>query len=127
LSSSSCCSGDAGPVEAGAPILHHREQAEDAAILRHVADAALGELVRGESRDGPALKRDRALPWPHQAHDGLQRRALADAVASQQAHDLTLADGKRDPVQDVTLAVVGVDAVDGDERGGSVRRGHVLR
>ena len=51
----------------------------------------------------------------HQAHDGLERRALADAVAPEQAHHLAAADVERDAVQDVALAVIGVHVLDRDE------------
>ena len=54
------------------------------------------------------------LPWLglHQAHDGLERGALADAVAAEQADHLAAADVQRDAVQDVALAVVGVHVLD---------------
>jgi hypothetical protein len=63
-----------------------------------------------------------------ETHDGLERRALADAVAPEQAHHLPAVDVKRDPVQDVALAVIGVHVLHRDE--GLLGRGiraHVLR
>ena len=76
--------GHAGAVEPGAEIFHHREQAEDAAILRHIGDAELGDLVRRQRGDGLGPRAAPALLRVDQAHDGLERRALADAVAAEQ-------------------------------------------
>ena len=76
------------------------------------------------------LPSNSTLPWlgMDEAHDGLERRALADAVAAQQADDLALADVERDAVQDVALAVVGVQVLDRDERVDAVSgAAHVLR
>src|SRR5437762_14241785 len=60
--------------------------------------------------------------------DRLQGRALADAVATQEPHDLAAPDIQRNTVQDVALAVMGVDFLNLQERirRGAVR-GHVLR
>ena len=63
LSSSACflLFGDAVAVEPGAQVLHHRKQAEDAPVLRHVADAEPGQLVRGQAGDGIAVEQHPAL------------------------------------------------------------------
>jgi hypothetical protein len=63
-----------------------------------------------------------------ETHDRLQRRALADAVAPEQAHDLAALHVERDAVQDMALAVIGVHVLDRDEglHGRGIRR-HVLR
>ena len=120
---------DAGAVEAGAQVLHHREQAEDAAVLRHVADAEPRQAMRRQAGDGGAVEENAALARLHQAHDRLQGRALADAVAAEQADHLAGPDLERDAVQDVALAVIGVQVLDADQRlrayvdGGA----HVLR
>ena len=120
--------GHAVAVEPGAQVFHHREQAEDAAVLRHVADAEPRQLVRRQAGDGVAVEQHRAVARLHQAHDGLERRAFADAVAAEQADHLAGADGERDAVQDVALAVIGVHVLDQDERLGAVGGGaHVLR
>jgi hypothetical protein len=61
-------------------------------------------------------------------HDGLERRALADAVAPEQTYDLSSVDVERDAVQDVALAVIGVHVLHRDERlHGLGIRAHVLR
>src|SRR4051794_1111024 len=83
--------------------------------------------------DRTALEQDAALARMDEAHDGLQGRALADAVAAEEAHHLAPADFERHPVQDMTLAVVGMDVLDLDQRpdrsaaGRSATRAHVRR
>ncbi len=42
------------------------------------------------------------------AHDGLQRGRAPDAVAAEHRHDLALAHLEGEPLQDVALAVIGV-------------------
>ena len=106
---------DAGAVEAGAQVLHDGEQLEDAAVLGHVGDAEPGDLVGGHAGDRLAFEQHLALARADEAHDGLERRALADAVAAEQAHHLAPPHRQRHAVQDVALAVEGVDVLDGDE------------
>src|SRR5579883_392172 len=120
--------GDAGSVEPRAQVLHHRQRAEDPPVLGHVAHAEPREAVRWQAVDGPALEQDPALAGPHQAHDGLERRALADAVAAEQPHDLATVHPERDAVEDVALAIIGMDSVDLDEHVAvGAGRAHVLR
>ena len=57
-----------------------------------------------------AEDRDRALARRRQAHQAAQRRGLAGAVAAEQRDDLALAHLEADAVQDVALAVEGVQA-----------------
>src|SRR5262249_55906820 len=105
-------------VETGAQILHDRQQAEDPAILRHVADATARQPVRRFVGDRTALEPDLSLPRVHQAHDRLQRRRLADAIAADETNDLATPDLQGNSVKDVALAVIGVQAVDLDQRFG---------
>src|SRR2546423_5544005 len=115
-------------VEAGAKILHHCQQAKNPPILGHVAYSEPRQFVCRQGGDGLAGKQHFAAMGMHQAHDRLERRALADAVTPEQAHDLTAVDVERDAVQDVALAVIGVHVLDRDERlNGRGIRGHVLR
>src|SRR5690606_4193644 len=48
----------------------------------------------------------------HHAHQALQRRALARAVAPEQRHDLVLFDAQPDIEKDVAVAVVTVQSAD---------------
>ena len=108
--------GHAVAVEAGAQVLHHREQAEDAAVLRHIADAAARELVRRQAGDGAALEPDRTAARAHQPHDRFQRGALADAVAAEQTDHLARRDSERNAMQNMALAVIRVHLVERDKR-----------
>ena len=107
-------------VETGAQIFHHREQAENAAVFRHIADAEPRQLVRRQAGDVVAVEQHLALARLHQAHDGFERGAFADAVAAEQPDHLAGADLERDAVQDVALAVIGVHVLDQDERRGLI-------
>ena len=51
------------------------------------------------------------------AHDRLERRGFADAIAAEQSHDLAGANLEIDAVQDVRLAVPGLQVLHGKERG----------
>ena len=57
------------------------------------------------------LKRIDALRR-HLAHDRLDGRGAADAVAPEQAHDLAGGDVMIDALQDMALAVIGVQIPD---------------
>src|SRR5262245_43153021 len=46
------------------------------------------------------------------AHDGEQRRGLAGAVAAEQADHLALVHCERDPMQNVAVAVIGIDILE---------------
>jgi hypothetical protein len=115
-------------VEAGAQVLQNRQEREDPPILGHVADAVPRHAMRRHLRDRPALEQHAAPGRMNEAHDGLERRALADAVAPEQAYHLAGPDLERDTVQDVALAVVGVDVLDLEEGlPERIARAHVLR
>ena len=58
----------------------------------------------------------------HQAHDRLAGGGAADAVAAEQADDLAVADAEIDALQDVALAVEGVQVADGQHHAASVPR-----
>ena len=103
------------------PGLHHRRQhqvlldvqaREDAALLRAVGEAQPGDLVGRLADRLAALEGDRAGALLDDAHDRLQRRRLAGAVAAQQRHQLAAADLEAHAVQDVRFAVPGLQAVD---------------
>src|SRR5205085_6524742 len=91
-------------------VLVHRELGEDVAVLRHVADAQVGDLVGLAAGDVLALPAHLAAAF-HHAHDGLGGGGAAGAVASQQGDDLALAHVELDAVQDMALAVPGVQVV----------------
>src|SRR6185312_1510152 len=57
-----------------------------------------------------------AVPRRHDPEDRLQRRRFAGGVAAQQADELPRADGEVDALEDVDLAVVGVDGLELEQR-----------
>ena len=63
----------------------HRQLGEDAAVLRHEADAGARDAERRPARRCPALPDDAARARRRQAHDRAHGRGLADAVAAEQA------------------------------------------
>ena len=80
-------------------------------MLGHIAEAEMRDPVARQAGDVLALEADRALRR-HLAHDRLDRGGAADAVAPEQAHDLAGVDIEIDALQDVALAVIGVEIPD---------------
>ncbi len=92
----------------GQPEVFLRAQAgQDAAALRHVADAEAAALVRRPLRDIDAVDDDLAPGRRHQAHDGLQQGGLAHAVVADDADRLAFAQRQRDAAQHRHLAIAG--------------------
>src|SRR6185369_1332225 len=102
-------------------VLVHGQRREDLPVLGHVADAGVGDEVGPEPGDVAPLEHDPA-ERRHQAHDGLARGGAPDAVAAEEAHDLALAHAQVDPLEDVALAVEGVQVVDVEHQCASVPR-----
>ena len=99
-----------------AQVLVGRQRLEEPAALRHVADPPVRDLVRGEADELLALERDRAGDVGRRhADDRVAERRLAHAVAADDRQRLR-ADLEVDVLEDVRLAVVGVDAADLEER-----------
>ena len=59
-----------------------------------------------------ALEFDAAAPPRNDAHQALQRRALASAVPADKGHRLVFLNSQRDVEEDVAVAVVGVKSFD---------------
>src|SRR5687767_12696275 len=106
----------AGSIEPGAKILEHGQQPEHPPIFRHVTDAERGQTVGGQVDEVASLEGQRAAGGAQVAHDGLERRGLADAVAAEQPHHLARTHIDGHPVQDVRLAVMGVDVAEGQHQ-----------
>ena len=70
---------------------------------------------------GAALEADLA-DRRHQAHDGLAGGRAADAVAAEQADDLALIDREVDALQDVALAVKGMEIANLEHHAATVPR-----
>ena len=72
---------------AGLEVFLDRQQREDLAALRHVADAEAGALVGRRLLQHVVVEDDLARGDVVDAGDGAQRRALADAVAAEHGGD----------------------------------------
>src|SRR5581483_6675163 len=99
--------GSADVLDAEQQILPHREAGEDVAMLRYIAEAAARDPIARQPRDILPLEAYRAVRR-HLAHDRLHGGGAADAIAAEQAHDLAGGDVEIDALQDVALAVIGV-------------------
>ena len=96
-------------------VLRHRHAGEQPAALRHVADAATRHVGRREAGDVLPLEDDAAGGGGNEAGDGLEQGGFAGTVAAEQGDDLALAHVERGVVEDVALAVEGVDLGDVQE------------
>ena len=74
--------------------------------------AGLRNLVALRAGNVDAVEHDRAGARRDDAHQALQGRALAGAVAAQQRHHFVALDAQRDVEQDVGIPVVAVESVD---------------
>src|SRR5581483_4326821 len=102
----------AAQVGAHLQVLEHRHRREQTPVLRHDRDPAGDPVARRPARHVLPAQPHRSAPRPHDAQDRLQRRRLARGVAAEQADELPLVDVDREALQDVDLAVVGVDRVE---------------
>ena len=98
-----------------AQVLVDRERREDVPILRDIPDATADDLVRAGALDVVAGQLDRALAID-EPHEGSQRRRLADAVAAEQGGNTAVGNVEGDPLENVRLAEIDVQVLDGDER-----------
>ena len=81
----------------------------------------MGDLVGPQPGDRTALEADLA-DRRHQPHDGLAGGRAADPVAAEQADDLALVDREVDALQDVALAVKGMEIADLEHHAATVPR-----
>ena len=91
-----------------------RELSEDLPALRDVPDAEVGDSVRGQAPDGPAVERDASGLGPEVAGNRLHERRLPHAVASDHGHDLAPLDREREALEHAAaLEVSGRDGLHG--------------
>ena len=99
-------------------VLVDGQPREDAALLRHEAEAGAGDPVQRQPHQVLAARsgrcRSRLRDSPMMAR---KRRGLADAVAAEQRDGLALADLEVDAVQHMALAVPGVEPRDFESSG----------
>src|SRR6202045_2130380 len=115
-------------IETGAQVLHDREKPENAPVFRNIGDPDPRQPVRRQAGDDASFVHNLAPTWTDEPHDRLERGALADAVAPEKANNLSPTHFQRDAMENVALAVVGVDVLNVDKGSSvAVRRVHVLR
>src|SRR4051812_99755 len=109
--------GERGGVAAGRQCRHpqvlgHGQSREDPPVLGHQRDAEPGDGVRVAARDVGAVEGHAAAARVHDAHDRLEQRRLAGAVAPDERHRLPALDAQAHALDDVAGAVVAVDVLE---------------
>ena len=91
-------------------VLFDVQAAEDAPLLVHELHAEPRDAVALQPDELDAVELDRCpCAARDDAHQALQRRALARAVPAEKRDRLVLLDAQRDVEEDVALAVVAVE------------------
>ena len=99
-------------------VLLHVEAGEDAALLRAERHPQPGDAVRREPDGLVAVEHHRALAARHHPHQRAQGGGLPRAVPAEQGHQLAGANLEVHAVEDVTLAVPGLEPLDVEQRAG---------
>src|SRR3954453_12876057 len=99
----------AGAAGESGQILAHGKAWENAALLRHKTEAKPSERIRRQRGDITPVVADASGPRMQVAHHRENGRGLAGAVSPQQADHFALAYRERYAMQDVAVAVIGVD------------------
>ena len=97
-------------------VLPHCQRRKNIAVLGHIAKPGAGDGVVGQAGEFTPLETDRALRRDL-AHNGLERRRTPRAIAAKQADYFALLHVEVDTLQDVALAVIGVEGADGEHGG----------
>ena len=93
------------PMASQPQIVGHGQLVEQAAPLGDDAQPAPGNLVGAGLEDRRPQHMHRARQRRQRARDGQQRRGLARAVGTEQAHDFAFADGQVEVADDGDLPV----------------------
>ena len=96
-------------------VLEHREVRQHATLLWNPRDPATRDLVSPERRDVLAAHAHMTPARSRDAHDRAQRRRLAGAVASDERDHLAFGGRQRHALENMGLAVVGMDVLDGEK------------
>src|SRR5881394_188919 len=98
-------------IRAHLEVLPDGHRPEQAAVLGHDRHPLL-DPVAGRARGHVlAAELDRSPAWRDDPEDRLQRGGLSGRVSAEQTDELALPHLERDALQDVDLAVVGVDSL----------------
>src|SRR5207245_2844088 len=99
-----------------AQVLLHGEPGEDLAALGDVAHAEEDPVLGLDRCDVAPAEADPAAPGRHDAGDDLHGHALASAVQTEDARDLTRAYGQVDPVEHGRRAEAGSNVLELEQR-----------
>jgi len=88
------------------------QAAENAPLFVHELHAGLGDRVALLPGDFGAVEQNGAGARLNDAHQALQGRGLAGAVAAKQRHHFVTLDGQRDVEEDVGIPIIGIESVD---------------
>ena len=105
-----------GAVPGDQEIVLDAERRKHPAALRHQPDAAAHDGERRIAGDVGTLEIDLAAARRREADDGIDDGGLADAVPAEQAENLALLELKRQALQHIGVAVIGMDVLDVEDR-----------
>src|SRR5262249_46615863 len=91
-------------------VFRHREVGEDPRVLRSVADASQGPLVRGQLADVAPVEGDDTALHGAEAHDAVDGGGLARSAAPDQAQRLLLPHPEGDVAEDLGGTTEGIEA-----------------
>jgi hypothetical protein len=99
-------------------VLRDGQVGEDAALFGDERNARARDRHHIAAGEFGVAEFDAAAARAHPAHDRLQRRGFAGAVAAEQRDGFALRDLQGNGPQDVALAVVAFESLDAQERSG---------
>jgi hypothetical protein len=102
-------------LKAKQQVFAHRQLGDDLPALGHVADTHPRPLVGGLGPQVTTIQMDAAAALSQQADDRFQQRRLADAIEADQTGHLAGSHREVHIPQDVALAVIDVEATNGEE------------
>src|SRR5208337_1772459 len=97
----------------------------DRTLLRADRHAAAGDAVGRKADRLAAVEYDRAAAFADDAHDRLEGRRLAGAVAPEQGDDLARPHLEIDAVENVRFAIPGVQPGNGERRLVGLSHSHI--
>ena len=113
---------DAGALQSEFEVLFHRQPRKNLAVLRHVADAEMGDLVGTQARDRAALE---ARSAPTGGTSPMMALQVVERPTPLRPSRLTISpcvDREVDALQDMALAIEGVEIADLEHHAATVPR-----
>src|SRR5215470_13711300 len=92
------------------------QRRKHAAALRHETHAAAHGLERSRVRDVDPLEKNAPPAWRSESYNRIHQGRLADAIATEQPENLSLLQLQRHALENVGVAVEGVDVANFQDR-----------